>query len=195
MPRGSPVLCPHCPTDRHPSAETTPWHHHGMRTTHSVVPSPVGDLTLVAENGVLVRLSMDSQQHVPASVDLGERDDDGFAAAREQLAEYFAGERTTFDVPLAPHGDPFKLRVWALLREIPYGQTRTYGELARALGDVNLSQAVGSANARNPIGIIVPCHRVIGADGSLVGYAGGLDRKRFLLALEEPQAAHAGRLF
>lgn len=166
-----------------------------MRTTYSVVSSPLGDLTLVAEEGALVRLMMESQRHTPPSADLGERDDRGFAPVREQLGEYFAGERTTFDVPLAPHGDPFKQRVWALLREIPYGQTRTYGELARALGDVNLSQAVGSANARNPIGIIVPCHRVIGSDGSLVGYAGGLDRKRFLLALEEPEAARADRLF
>lgn len=166
-----------------------------MRTTHSVVPSPIGDLTLVAEDGALVRLTMDSQRHLPPSVDQGERDDSGLAAVREQLEEYFAGERTTFDVPLAPRGDPFKQRVWALLREIPYGQTRTYGELARALGDVNLSQAVGSANARNPIGIIVPCHRVIGSHGALVGYAGGLDRKRFLLALEEPEAARADRLF
>jgi methylated-DNA-[protein]-cysteine S-methyltransferase len=165
-----------------------------MRTTYSVVSSPVGDLTLVAEEGALVRLTMESQRHAP-SADQGERDDRGFASVREQLGEYFAGERTTFDVPLAPHGDPFKQRVWALLREIPYGHTRTYGELARALGDVNLSQAVGSANARNPIGIIVPCHRVIGSDGSLVGYAGGLDRKRFLLALEEPEAARADRLF
>ena len=152
-----------------------------MRTTYSVVPSPVGDLTLVAEEGALVRLTMESQRHAP-SADLGERDDPGFASVREQLGEYFAGERTAFDVPLAPHGDPD-------------GQTRTYGELARALGDVHLSQAVGSANARNPIGIIVPCHRVIGSDGSLVGYAGGLDRKRFLLTLEEPEAARADRLF
>lgn len=166
-----------------------------MRTTYSVVSSPVGDLTLVAEDGALVRLTMESQRHTPSAADPGERDDQGFTTVREQLAEYFAGQRTAFDVRLAPHGDPFKQRVWRLLQEIPYGQTRTYGELARALGDVNLSQAVGSANARNPIGIIVPCHRVVGADGSLVGYAGGLDRKRFLLALEEPEAARAARLF
>ncbi|WP_230208850.1 methylated-DNA--[protein]-cysteine S-methyltransferase [Nostocoides sp. HKS02] len=166
--------------------------------THTVMASPVGDLTLVAEDGALVRLTMDRQKHAPDASDpaeLGERDDDGFGVARTQLGEYFAGTRTTFDLPLAPHGDPFKQQVWALLREIPYGETRTYGELARALGDVNLSQAVGSANGRNPIGIIVPCHRVIGSDGSLVGYAGGLDRKRFLLALEEPQAVRDARLF
>ncbi|HEV7196222.1 MAG TPA: methylated-DNA--[protein]-cysteine S-methyltransferase, partial [Pedococcus sp.] len=97
--------------------------------------------------------------------------------------------------PLAPTGDAFKQRVWALLCQIPYGQTRSSRDLAVALGDPNLSQAVGSANARNPIGIIIPCHRVIGSDGSLVGYAGGLDRKRFLLSLEEPAEVRDARLF
>ena len=173
---------------------TARWQDHAVRT-HTVLASPVGDLTLVAEDGALVRLTMDRQKHAPDQAALGERDDDGFGAARAQLGEYFAGTRTTFDLPLAPHGDPFKQRVWALLQAIPYGETRTYGDLARALGDVNLSQAVGSANGRNPIGIIIPCHRVIGSDGSLVGYAGGLDRKRFLLALEEPQAVRDARLF
>jgi methylated-DNA-[protein]-cysteine S-methyltransferase len=163
--------------------------------TYTVMTSPVGDLTLVAEDGALARLTMTSQKHAPDPADLGERDDLGFEAVREQLGDYFAGERTTFDVPLAPRGDAFKQQVWALLCQIPYGETRSYGQLARALGDVNLSQAVGSANGRNPIGIIIPCHRVIGSDGSLVGYAGGLDRKRFLLALEEPQAAKDARLF
>jgi methylated-DNA-[protein]-cysteine S-methyltransferase len=160
------------------------------------MPSPLGEITLVAEDGALTGCYMELHRRGAGQEDqLGERDDTGLEAAVAQLAEYFAGERTEFDLPLAPRGDEFQLRVWALLREIPYGQTRSYGDLARALGDVNLSQRVGWANGRNPIGIIVPCHRVIGADGSLVGYAGGLERKRFLLALEEPPADRAGRLF
>ena len=166
-----------------------------MSRTHTIIPSPVGDLTLVAEDGALAALHMDAAKHAPDATALGERDDSGFAEATAQLSAYFARSRTTFDLPLAPVGNAFEQRVWALLREIPYGQTRSYGDLARALGDVNLSQAVGWANGSNPISIIVPCHRVIGSDGSLVGYAGGLDRKRFLLALEEPPADEAHRLF
>jgi methylated-DNA-[protein]-cysteine S-methyltransferase len=159
------------------------------------MPSPIGDITLVTQDGALTRLLMDAQRHVPDVGALGPRDDVAGREAVRQLEEYFAGERTTFDLPLAPRGDDFKQRVWALLREIPYGQTRSYGDLARQLGDVNLSQAVGFANGRNPIGIIVPCHRVIGSDGSLVGYAGGLDRKRFLLSLEESEETRSQRLF
>jgi methylated-DNA-[protein]-cysteine S-methyltransferase len=162
--------------------------------------SPLGELTLVAEDGALVGCYMSLPDREPPDESLGGSADDGavdpvLGAAAEQLTEYFAGERSEFDLPLAPRGDDFQQKVWALLREIPYGQTRSYGQLARALGDVNLSQAVGWANGRNPLSIIVPCHRVIGADGSLVGYAGGLDRKRFLLTLEEPPAEEAHRLF
>jgi methylated-DNA-[protein]-cysteine S-methyltransferase len=163
--------------------------------THTVMPSPIGDITVVSEDGAVTRVLTYSQKHAPAPSELGERDDVAGAEAVRQLTEYFARERTVFDLPLAPHGDEFKQRVWALLREIPYGETRSYGDLARALGDVNLSQAVGFANGRNPIAIVVPCHRVIGSDGSLVGYAGGLDRKRFLLALEETEEARSQRLF
>jgi methylated-DNA-[protein]-cysteine S-methyltransferase len=159
------------------------------------MPSPIGDITLVAEDGNLTGCYMEIHQRGPDADTLGERDDAALSDAVLQLTEYFAGKRTQFTLPLAPRGDEFQLKVWALLREIPYGQTRSYGDLARALGDVNLSQAVGWANGRNPISIIVPCHRVIGSDGSLVGYAGGLDRKRFLLALEEPPAEEADRLF
>jgi methylated-DNA-[protein]-cysteine S-methyltransferase len=160
-----------------------------------VVRSPVGDLTLLAEDGALVALHMDSAKHALDLTGVGEPDDEGFATAATQLAEYFGGERTAFDLPLAPVGNAFEHKVWSLLREIPYGETRSYGDLARALGDVGLSQAVGAANGRNPLGIIVPCHRVIGSDGSLVGYAGGLDRKRYLLALEESEETRATRLF
>jgi len=115
----------------------------------------------------------------------GARDDAGFDDAIRQLDEYFRGERTRFELPLAPRGDAFQQSVWALLQRIPYGDTRSYGQLAAELGDSRLARDVGVANARNPIAVIVPCHRVIGADGRLVGYAGGLERKRFLLDLEQ----------
>ena len=168
--------------------------------THVVTPSPIGELTLVAEDGALVGCYMALPDRDPSDESLGlpaqgASADPVLADAAGQLAEYFAGDRSAFDVPVAPRGDAFQREVWALLREIPYGETRSYGDLARALGDVHLSQRVGWANGRNPISIIVPCHRVIGADGSLVGYAGGLDRKRFLLALEEAPADEADRLF
>ena len=164
---------------------------------HTVVPSPVGELTLVVEDRALVRVHMDGGKQVAHPATLGVRDDLDplLAEAVRQLGEYFAGDRTEFDLRLAPAGNAFEQRVWALLREIPYGETRSYGDLARVLGDVGFSQAVGAANGRNPIAIVVPCHRVIGADGSLVGYAGGLDRKRLLLALEESEDTRAQRLF
>ena len=169
-----------------------------MSPTHVVLPSPIGDLTVVADDGAITHLLMDAAKYRPADDVLGapgDPADEPFASAAIQIAAYFTGDLTKFDLPLAPRGDEFHQRVWALLREIPYGQTRSYGDLARALGDRNLAQAVGTANGRNPIGIVVPCHRVIGSDGTLVGYAGGLHRKRFLLALEEPPAAESGRLF
>jgi methylated-DNA-[protein]-cysteine S-methyltransferase len=107
------------------------------------------------------------------------------AAAARQLTEYFAGQRTEFDLPLEMAGTDFQRRVWAALREIPYGETVSYGELARGLGQASASRAVGLANGKNPFAVVVPCHRVVGSDGSLTGYGGGLDRKRFLLALEQ----------
>ena len=170
-----------------------------MSPSHVLVPSPIGDLTVVADGGAVTRVLMDAAKHRPAAPevfgDVADLADEPFASTAAQLAAYFSGSLRTFDLPLAPHGDAFHQRVWALLREIPYGETRGYGQLATALGDRNLAQAVGTANGRNPIAVVVPCHRVVGADGSLVGYAGGLDRKRFLLALEERPAAEAGRLF
>jgi methylated-DNA-[protein]-cysteine S-methyltransferase len=170
-----------------------------MSPTHVVVASPIGDLTVVAEGGSITHVLMDAAKYRPEDPDVlgaaGDPSAEPFASAATQLGAYFAGELREFDLPLAPRGDDFHQRVWALLREIPYGETRSYGELATALGDRNLAQAVGTANGRNPIAVAVPCHRVIGADGSLVGYAGGLDRKRHLLALEEPHADEAGRLF
>lgn len=170
-----------------------------MSPRHVLLPSPIGKLTVVAEDGALTHLLMDAAKYRPADTDaFGDEappDEEPFAAAAVQLRAYFAGELRDFDLPLAPRGDAFQQRVWDLLRTIPYGETRSYGDLARALGDRNLAQAVGTANGRNPIAVVIPCHRVIGTDGSLVGYAGGLDRKRFLLTLEEPSAPDAGRLF
>ena len=149
-----------------------------------MVPSPIGPLTLVQEDGALVRLAMSP----PTALDpdaLGERSDEGFESVVRQLAEYFAGERTSFDLQLRPHGSEFELAVWAQLRQIPYGETRSYGYVAKAVGEPGGAQAVGAANGRNPLAIVVPCHRVIGADGSLIGFGGGLPRKRFLLDLEQ----------
>lgn len=150
---------------------------------HSVADSPIGELTLVEHDGALVGLYMKHQKYFPTT-SLGERVDDALPAAREQLAEYFAGERRDFDVPLAPVGTPFRWRVWELLREIPYGETRTYGELAHRLGTPNAARAVGSASGRNRVSIIIPCHRLVGSTGALTGYAGGIERKEHLLALE-----------
>lgn len=116
----------------------------------------------------------------------GEMDPDAppFPLLRRQLTEYFAGERTAFELPLAPAGSPFQRDVWNALLAIPYGETRSYGELAAAVGKPGAARAVGRANHDNPIGVVIPCHRVIGAGGSLTGYAGGVDRKRYLLELE-----------
>lgn len=163
--------------------------------THTVIDSPVGDLTVVAEDGALVGLYFEGHKRQPAVETFGARTDEGFEAPRQQLKEYFAGERHDFDLPLAPRGNDFQRRVWGLLAGIPYGETRSYGDLARQLGDPALAQAVGAANALNPLSVVVPCHRVVAADGNLRGYAGGLDRKRYLLDLEEPAAENAARLF
>jgi methylated-DNA-[protein]-cysteine S-methyltransferase len=149
-------------------------------TTFTVIPSPIGQLLLTSDGASLTGL------YVGTSVlrEDWRRDDDGFAAARTQLAAYFAGRLTAFDLPLAPAGTAFQQRVWSALRAVPYGSVVTYGQLADRLGNPTAARAVGLANARNPISIVVPCHRVIGANGKLVGYGGGLDRKRQLLALE-----------
>ncbi|MDL4816666.1 methylated-DNA--[protein]-cysteine S-methyltransferase [Actinomadura opuntiae] len=158
-----------------------------MEPTHVVVDSPVGPLTLVAIDGALSGLYMVEQRHRPPQETFGAPGDPGaepFAATTEQLAAYFAGELTEFDLPLALRGTPFQGRVWAALQEIPYGETTTYGELAVELGQPTASRAVGLANGKNPVGLIVPCHRVVGSTGSLTGYGGGLDRKRYLLDFE-----------
>jgi len=162
---------------------------------HTDVQSPVGRLTLVGEDGALVGLYMEQHRRRPGVAWFGDDVDTGFEDVTAQLEEYFAGTRIGFDVAVHPHGTAFEQRVWQAVTRIPYGRTRSYGDLARELGDPGLAQAVGAANARNPVCIVVPCHRVVGSDGSLTGYAGGLHRKRFLLDLEQPPGDLAGRLF
>ena len=154
---------------------------------HAILPSPIGPLTLVAEAGQLAALYLDMQRHRPDDDLLGSPGDPGaapFAESARQLADYFAGQRTEFDLPLAPAGTEFQRRVWAALQTIPYGQTWSYTQLAEKIGRAPAVRAVGLANGKNPIAVVIPCHRVIGSDGSLTGYGGGLDRKRFLLDLE-----------
>ena len=156
--------------------------------THTTIDSPIGPLTLVATDGVLSAIYMAEHLHQPDAATFGAAAPAPFADAARQLGEYFAGERRDFDLELAPQGTPFQQRVWAALRAIPYGETKSYGQLAREIDVPHMTRAVGSATGRIPLSIVVPCHRLVGADGSLTGYAGGLPRKRFLLDLE------AGRL-
>lgn len=159
----------------------------GGGRTYVTIDSPVGPLTLVACDGALTGLYLHAQRHRPGEAVFGQPGDaeaEPFAAAATQLAAYFAGELTSFDLPLQPAGTAFQRKVWMALRDIPYGQTISYGELAAGIGAPAASRAVGLANGKNPISIVVPCHRVIGGDGSLTGYGGGLERKRFLLDLE-----------
>lgn len=168
-----------------------------MGTTHTTIDSPLGELTLVAEGEVLSGLYFPGHWYMPDPDEFGVRSKGGFERARRQLAEYFAGERTGFDLETTLTGDEFQRRVWGLIDRIPYGRTTTYGEMARELGDPTLAREVGGAVGRNPLSVIVPCHRVVGKDGKLTGYAGGLDRKRFLLDLEAPDepAGDETRLF
>jgi methylated-DNA-[protein]-cysteine S-methyltransferase len=166
-----------------------------MTATHTLIESPIGELTLVAEDGKLTGLYFPHHWYRPDSATFGDRDEAGFGAARRQLAEYFAGDRERFDLPLGPRGDEFQQRVWERIDRIPYGETVSYGELAQELGGGVSAKDVGAAVGRNPLCVIVPCHRVVGKDGGLTGYAGGLARKRFLLRLEEPAAADSGKLF
>ena len=153
--------------------------------------SPIGPLTLLGDGERLTGLRMAAQRHAAPVATEAVRDHGPFAAAIAQLEAYFAGERRSFDLPLHLDGTPFQVRVWQALREIPYGTTTSYGALARRIGSPGAVRAVGLANGRNPISIVVPCHRVIGADGSLTGYGGGLDRKRYLLGLESSELALA----
>ena len=155
--------------------------------------SPIGEILLTSDGTALTGLFMESHRggwEQPAPE--WRRSGEPFTVVGEQLAAYFAGELTTFDVPLNAHGTPFQQRVWSALLTIPYGETVSYLEIARRIGDAKAVRAVGTANGRNPISIIVPCHRVIGASGALTGYGGGIERKRALLMLE---ARHRPGLF
>lgn len=167
-------------------------------TRHTTLPTPVGDLAVAEDAGALTAIwFVDEGRPLPDG--FGLRVEPGgselLGAAVAQLTDYLTGARREFDLPLRTSGNAFQESVWALLRELPFGATTTYGALGAALGDRALAQQVGQAVGHNPLAVVVPCHRVIGADGSLTGYAGGLHRKRFLLALEERDAASAGRLF
>lgn len=157
-----------------------------MTTTRwTSVDSPIGPLLLTASDRGLTRVYMETHRHGSGDVEADwQRDDDVFEETHRQLDEYFSGERTEFDLPLDPAGTPFQLVVWEALREIPYGEVRSYGEIAAEIGRPGAARAVGLANGRNPISVIVPCHRVIGATGALTGYGGGLERKQYLLQLE-----------
>jgi methylated-DNA-[protein]-cysteine S-methyltransferase len=153
-------------------------------TVYRTVDSPVGPLTLAGRDDVLTNLRMEDQAHPPSGREGWVPDEHAFPKVVDQLEAYFAGELIEFDVDLRFEGTEFQQQVWATLLEIPYGETWSYGAVARRIGRPTASRAVGMANGRNPIGIIVPCHRVIGSTGRLTGYGGGLDRKQVLLDLE-----------
>lgn len=177
---------------------------------HSIIDSPLGLLYLAASAKALTGLWYEEQTHFPIPDELGEfipnpsaiTEDSSLAGAARilehtarELQEYFAGERMSFTVPLAPEGTDFQLMVWEYLRSVPHGYTTTYGTISRAVGPGAPAQAVGQAVGHNKVSIIIPCHRVLGSDGRLTGYAGGLDRKQFLLDLEEPAEIRESRLF
>ena len=170
-----------------------------MTTRHAYIDTELGGMLLVARDDALTGAYFEGQKYPPAADAIGDvvsiEEDRLLAQAATEMCAYLAGERDSFDVPIAPQGDEFSQRVWQILLRIPYGETVTYGAIADELGSKGLSQRVGQSVGHNPLSVIVPCHRVLGADGSLTGYAGGLDRKRALLALEEPDASEAGRLF
>lgn len=148
------------------------------------IDTEIGSIYMEAEDGHITRLEFADEAKPNESCPLLDE-------AEKQLKEYFSGTRRAFDLPIKTEGTEFQQSVWAKLREIPYGETRTYGDIARQLGKPGAARAVGMANNRNPLCILIPCHRVVGADGALVGYAGGLDRKRFLLDLENRGSEHA----
>jgi methylated-DNA-[protein]-cysteine S-methyltransferase len=155
---------------------------------YRTIDSPIGLLTLAGRGSVLTNLRMVDQTYEPGRA--GWSPDPGaFSTAVDQLEAYFAGELTDFDIELDLRGTEFQQRVWKALLTIPYGETRSYGEIAEQIGALGAARAVGLANGHNPIAIVVPCHRVIGAGGSLTGYGGGLDRKRTLLELEKQRAS------
>ena len=152
-----------------------------------IIDSPVGKLRLVAEDGFLTELRFGGE---PAVFDRDAENDRLLDEVERQLGEYFSGARREFDLPLRMKGTPFQLKDWEMLKQIPYGETVTYGEIARRIGSPKACRAVGMANHSNPISIIVPCHRVIGKSGKLTGYGGGLNVKQMLLDLEQKWKSH-----
>lgn len=158
-------------------------------TLYSYVDSPIGPLLLAGDGDALTVVGFSQGKKSRGPEPGWERRDSAFGQARRELAEYFAGKRTTFDVPVRPAGTDFQLAVWNALRAIPYGETCRYVDVAARIGRPKASRAVGMANGSNPLPIVVPCHRVIGANGSLTGFGGGLETKRFLLELER---SHSG---
>ena len=165
----------------------------GTAIYYDDMPSPVGRLRLVADGDSLRQVWFERERHPKAMGEDWVRNSDAVAFARQQLEEYFAGTRQIFDLPLRPLGTPFQCEVWQALAHIPYASTISYGQLAQRIGQPLAVRAVGAANGRNPLPIILPCHRVIGANGSLTGFGGGLPTKRWLLTMED-QVAH-GDLF
>jgi methylated-DNA-[protein]-cysteine S-methyltransferase len=155
---------------------------------YATLETPLGPMPCARDDIGITHLRLPEHRRGSRPADDWVRDDDAFDDVRTQLGEYFFGRRTVFDLPLHAAGNPWQHRVWAALTEIPWGTTTTYGALAAQLGVPKAARAVGTANALNPVPIIVPCHRVIGANGALTGYAGGLDTKRRLLELEGAQA-------
>jgi methylated-DNA-[protein]-cysteine S-methyltransferase len=170
-----------------------------MNTRHAVIDSPLGELTVVAAGGALIGLYFRHHWYRPSAEAFGPRvearSDARLAEAQAQLTDFLTGDRADFDLPTTLRGDDLQQRVWDRLTAIGYGETVTYGELAAEMADGSTAQEVGAAVGRNPISIIVPCHRVVGKNGKLTGYAGGLERKKFLLDLEEPAELRAARLF
>jgi methylated-DNA-[protein]-cysteine S-methyltransferase len=164
---------------------------HYDRMYYDYLDTPIGRLLLVAGAQGLRHIAFESGRHPTRIASDWQADRGALREARAQLAAYFAGQLTTFDLPLAPRGSAFQQQVWRELRQIPYAATTSYGEIARRLGDPAASRAVGAANGRNPLPIVVPCHRVIGADGSLTGFGGGLPVKRFLLEHEQRHSTFA----
>ena len=171
-----------------------------MNIRHAVIDSPLGELTLVADGAALIGLYFHHHHWYRPSADtfgprIDHRTDDLLTEAHAQLDDYLAGARTDFELPTELRGDDLHRRIWDRLTAIPYGETVTYGELAAELADGTTAQEVGSAVGRNPVSIIIPCHRVVGKNGKLTGYAGGVERKKLLLDLEEPAELRAARLF
>lgn len=168
-------------------------------TYHATFTTPLGEMTAVATGDALTGLYFAGGRYRPAQSTFGEQvaaeAEPVLRRTRGQLTEYFTGARSQFDLPIALRGSWVQEQVWELLGQIPYGARTTYGDIAAELGDLHLAQLVGQAVGHNPISIVVPCHRVLGANGSLTGYAGGIERKQFLLDLEEPYELRAQRLF